>query len=414
MDSSERQPPGLNWPAGDMGRVPYEVFTDAALYQREQERIFRGPLWHFVGFAAEVPREGDYKTTHIGDDPVILARGKEGRLHVLLNRCAHRGSTVLREGFGNSCRFQCVYHRWEYEPDGSLASVPFEKGLKGAGGYDACFDKAQHGLRRLRVECFNGLVFATFSEATPPLPEYLGPTVGPRMAEVFDGRELVVLGHLRHTVKANWKHYLENVFDAYHAGLLHGFASTFGIFNPAMKAESVMERTAVGMAMTWVPDEPGGKPAPLPPLHQGHSLLAPELVRSLPERNESIRAYLFIVAPTFAGQRLGNCLSTRQVIPRGVDSFEQVWTLFGYADDSQELRERRLIQANMTGPAGYVHLEDFDALESTHRGIQAARGESSLLRMGGTSCEFGKPQPTMADEGQVRQFWRAWREWMGL
>jgi anthranilate 1,2-dioxygenase large subunit len=414
MDS-EGVPTGLDWPADDLGRVPYQVFTDAALYQREQERIFRGPLWHYVGLEAEVPRPGDYKTTHIGEDPVILSRGQTGQLHVLVNRCAHRGSIVLREGSGNSCRFQCVYHRWEYEPDGTLAVVPFQNGLGGAGGYDASFSKAGHGLKRLRVETFNGLVFATFSERTPPLPEYLGPIVGPRMARVFDGRELIVLGQLRHTVKANWKHYLENVFDAYHAGLLHGFASAFNIFNPAQRAESISDRHGVGMAMTWVPEGAESREPPRaakPP--QGHALQAPELVHALPERDQEIRALLLIVSPTFIGQRMGNCLSTRQVIPRGVDSFEQVWTLFGYADDSPELRESRLIHGNMTGPAGYVHLEDFDALENTHKGIQGARGESAFLQMGGTSCEAGKPQPTMADEGQVRLFWRVWREWMGV
>jgi phenylpropionate dioxygenase-like ring-hydroxylating dioxygenase large terminal subunit len=239
------------------------------------------------------------------------------------------------------------------------------------------------------------------------------------MARVFDGRELVVLGQLRHTVKANWKHYLENVFDAYHAGLLHGFASTFKIFNPAQRAESISDRHGVGLAMTWVPDgaESGEKPhaeVSRSEVQQGYVLQAPELVHALPERDDEIRALLLIVSPTFIGQRMGNCLSTRQVIPRGVDSFEQVWTLFGYADDPPELRERRLIHGNMTGPAGYIHLEDFDALESTHQGIQGARGEAALLRMGGTSCEVGKPQATMADEGQVRLFWQVWREWMGV
>ena len=88
----------LEWPAQQPGcRVPYAVFTDRDWYAREQTTIFRGETWSFVALAAEIPRAGDFKSTFIGDTPVIVTRDTEGGIHVLQNRCAHRGALVCRE-----------------------------------------------------------------------------------------------------------------------------------------------------------------------------------------------------------------------------------------------------------------------------------------------------------------------------
>lgn len=142
----------LNWPAGDISNVPYRVFADPAVFREEQERIFRGPTWSYVGLEAEIPNEGDYKTTYIGEVPVILSRDREGGIHVLVNRCAHRGALVLREAFGSKKRYNCVYHQWGYDPNGDLKAVPFKSGAGGGCGYDESFSliiTAISGLKRL-------------------------------------------------------------------------------------------------------------------------------------------------------------------------------------------------------------------------------------------------------------------------
>lgn len=92
-------------------RVPYGVFTEPGYYDREQERIFRGPHWSFVALEAEIPNSGDYKTTFVGDTPVIVMRGAEGAVHVTVNRCAHRGALVVRDLRGNRSSLECVYHQ---------------------------------------------------------------------------------------------------------------------------------------------------------------------------------------------------------------------------------------------------------------------------------------------------------------
>ena len=86
----------FHWPELGVCRVPYQVFTDPALYACEQERIFRGDTWHWVGLEVETPNPGDFKTQRLGDTPVIMVRDAQGAMKVFVNRCAHRGAHALR------------------------------------------------------------------------------------------------------------------------------------------------------------------------------------------------------------------------------------------------------------------------------------------------------------------------------
>src|SRR5262245_34051350 len=97
------------WPAEGLTRVPYWIYQDEDIYRREQERIFRGATWHFVGLEAEVPGAGDFKTTLVGDMPIVVARDRAGALHAFENRCAHRGALICIKDRGNAERFTCVY-----------------------------------------------------------------------------------------------------------------------------------------------------------------------------------------------------------------------------------------------------------------------------------------------------------------
>src|SRR5579871_232788 len=140
IPSSHVPSPGASaraWPAEGGARAPYWAFSDPAIYQREQERIFRGPVWHYLGVEAEVPEPGCYKTTRVGDSPVILARDAEGKLHAAVNRCAHRGNLVCREPFGKADELYCVYHAWVYDLQGNLKSAAFRRGIRGEGGLPA-------------------------------------------------------------------------------------------------------------------------------------------------------------------------------------------------------------------------------------------------------------------------------------
>ena len=183
----------------------YRVYADPAIHDREQQRIFRGPAWHFLGLEDEVPEACDYKTVHVGDTPVILARDEHGRLHAMVNRCVHRGNLVCIKASGNDgARLTCVYHNWTYDLRGNLASVAFVNGVGGKGGMPKDFDRARHRLRALRVETVFGLVFATFSDDAPALEDYLGAEMRDNMERVL-GRKMRVLGAYRQYMPNNWR-----------------------------------------------------------------------------------------------------------------------------------------------------------------------------------------------------------------
>ena len=96
------------WPTLDYSRVPYRLYHDLEAYRREQEQIFRGPTWDFLGLEAEVPNPGDFRSTYLGDTPIVVNRDGNGAIHALVNRCAHRCAMVRREMSGNASEHTCT------------------------------------------------------------------------------------------------------------------------------------------------------------------------------------------------------------------------------------------------------------------------------------------------------------------
>ena len=150
----------LVWPAKDFSHVPYPVFFDKDVYDREQERVFRGLLWCYVALKTEIPKPGDYKSTFIGDTPIVVTRTDDGSIHAFVNRCAHRGTLLVRDQFGNGKDLTCIYHHWCYDLKGELIGVPFLRGLKGKGGMPEDFKLADHGLRTLTIDSYGEVIFA--------------------------------------------------------------------------------------------------------------------------------------------------------------------------------------------------------------------------------------------------------------
>ena len=155
----------IQWPAADFSQVPYAVFGDQDVFDREMERIFRGPVWCYLALEAEIPNPGDYKSVFAGDRSVVVNRALDGTLHAFENRCAHRGSTVVRHLSGNAPDHTCIYHHWNYDHRGDLIGVPFQRGIDGKGGMPKDFNKANHGLEMLRVDTHKEAIFGTFSHA---------------------------------------------------------------------------------------------------------------------------------------------------------------------------------------------------------------------------------------------------------
>src|SRR5215831_7936463 len=133
------------WPGATLTRVPYWVYQDDANYRDELRRIFEGPAWNYVCLESDLERPGDFRTTFVGEMPVIVVRAADGGIHCFENRCAHRGALIALDDSGTAKHFQCIYHAWTYDLEGNLIGVAFEKGSNGKGGMPPSFCKAEHG-----------------------------------------------------------------------------------------------------------------------------------------------------------------------------------------------------------------------------------------------------------------------------
>ena len=132
------------FPRSDGSRIPYKVYSSPEIYRVEQERIFHGPVWSFLALEAEIPHPCDFKSTFVGDTPVVVTRNGDASLSAWVNRCAHRGAMVCRAARGNAKTHICAYHQWSYDTRGKLRGIPFRKGVKGSAGMPADFELIFH------------------------------------------------------------------------------------------------------------------------------------------------------------------------------------------------------------------------------------------------------------------------------
>ena len=403
------------WPGDTLARIPYWVYQDEANYQAELRRIFEGAAWSFVGLECELDRPGAYRTTFVGEMPVVVVRGQDGEIRAFENRCAHRGALIALDERGTAGRvLQCVYHAWTYDLEGNLVGIAFEKGVQGRGGMPDGFCKADHGPRKLRTATLGGLVFATLSADTPPLAAYLGDEVRERIVRVLR-RPVRVLGRFVQALPSNWKLYVENVKDTYHASLLHTFFGTFRITR-LTQGGGVLVSPDGGHHASYTIDRAEDRDSTayreqgLRSESASYRLADPSLLDAVDEFGDGIQLQILTVFPGFVLQQIQNSLAVRQVLPRGPGATELHWTYFGFADDSPDMRRRRLRQANLVGPAGYVSMEDGCVGGFVQRGVAAAADALSVVNMGGDGIES---QATRATEVSVRGFWHAYRRHMG-
>jgi phenylpropionate dioxygenase-like ring-hydroxylating dioxygenase large terminal subunit len=197
-------------------RVHRSVYADPEIFALEMDRVF-GRAWLMLGHESQVKAPGDYFTTRMGREPVIVVN-QDGRIGALINRCAHRGSMVCAEGRGNAERFVCPYHGWSYDRGGALKAVPLA----------ATFPQEKLAGLRLkavpRVAVYRGFIFASLSPAGPGLVEFLG-TAKASLDDFVDrapGGELEVAGGVfKHAYNGNWKLMLENHLDGAHPAWVH-------------------------------------------------------------------------------------------------------------------------------------------------------------------------------------------------
>jgi anthranilate 1,2-dioxygenase large subunit len=368
----------------------------------------------------EIPDWGDFLTTWVGDTQVIVSRDKDGSVHAMENTCAHRGARIVDAVRGNAKRHMCPYHLWAYDLTGSLVGVPLERGHKGKGGMPPCFEKKNHGLRTLRIARYGGLVFGTYDERTGSLEGFLGPHSIAQIDRLLGTRTPKVIGYLRQKIGGNWKLYNENVRDPYHASLLHLFQVSFGIQTPAMQGGIKLDPEGKN---TWNHSILGAQDATdlknLGDAYAQTDKLMPDLKMADPallnvplDLADGYKTTLLSMFPTLVLAQVDNTYAVRHLRPKGPDAVELHITYLGFEGDTPEMLHNRLLQANLIGPAGYISMEDGEALRLCQEGVKARHGEHAVLEMGGV----GEIHDTdyLSQEISIRGFWRHYHHLMGF
>jgi len=404
------------WPAEGLSRIPDWVYTDQTIFEREVARIFHGPTWNFVALECEIPEPGDFIRSNVGPTPVVVARATDGSINVFENRCTHRASEFCRELSGNTAEFVCPYHQWSYDLKGTLTGVPFRRGVAGKGGMPADFDAAEHSPRRLRVTAHRGAVFASYSDTVELFTDYLGPDVLREFEATFDGRPLKLLGHYRHTLPGNWKLYHENLRDPYHATLLHTFLVTFGLLVAGNRSLMLMDASGrhgvMASAKSTAKSVSDDDKKEMRAYKENMALAEPRMMNFFPEFDSEWSVTMATIWPNLIIQREMNTLGVRHIVPTGPHEFIMKWTMFGYEGDDEEMTRHRLRQGNLMGPAGFLGIEDNEAIKFVQDGMQRVPGKEHLVMLD-PAVPAGTTD-TLISEAAVRAMYRHWRAEMGL
>jgi anthranilate 1,2-dioxygenase large subunit len=414
IDGTTHEAPALRWPDDDT-QIPDWIYTDPRIYALEQERIFLGRHWNFVGLECEVPQPGNYIRSYVGAVPVVVTRDKAGAFHVFENRCAHRGVEFCRSYRGATEQFICPYHNWTYDLAGNLAAVPFRRGVKGKGGMPAGFDMAEHGLRRFRVTTYHGVIFATASEETESIEDYLGPETLKQFDTIFDGTEMRLLGLHRNVLPGNWKLYQENLKDPYHATLLHTYLTTFGLFVTSNESEILVDPR--GRHGALLSRRPAGRPevakeeqADMQAFKGAMKLNDPRVLEFVREFDSPWSGAAMTIWPNMAALRQTNILNTRLIVPRGPNELMMIWAVFGRASDDEAMTRHRLRQNNIFGPGGFLGIEDNEALKFVQDGLVKSVPRVGLALLG----DDAETPDTIITERAIRAMYRYYRKVMEL
>lgn len=391
-------------------RVHGSLYTDPRIFAEELERIWYR-TWVFVGHVSEVPEPNDYVRKNIGPQDVIMTRDRDGEVHLLLNRCAHRANLVCEDAQGNSSSFRCPYHGWTYRNTGELLGYPYNKGYGGKGKLDLALGRVA------RVDTYQGFVFGSFAEEGPTLREHLGSAAGEldRLARLSpEGQVELNAGWLKHRTRANWKLLVENETDGYHPQFVH--SSIFSVTGSPIGGLYSDKSTAVtrdlgnghsendlrpefrkaGEPMRWFGTSEARVPDYVERMREVHGDAAEDiLIEGAP--HVMIFPNLFIAEiQAFSIQPLsaGACIQHSTAVQ---------------LKGAPELNKRMVSQSiGSVGPAGMLLADDTEMYERNQRGVEMLQPEWLNISRGlqrETVDERGLKIGAATDETGIRGFW---------
>ncbi len=412
------------------------ALTSEEIHRAELEHIFNRS-WLFVAHESEVPERGDYVRRSVGTRPLFVVRSRRtGEVRVFANSCTHRGATICRSDRGNAKSFQCFYHAWTFDSDGTLIGVPDEE------TYGPHFDKSKFGLVPVpRMESYRGMIFVSYDPDVEDLVDYLA---GAReyidammdAAEVaatfsanghgsgngngsgadadgWSGPLQVLRGTHRYGIKANWKLLVENSFDGYHLGPTHATYFQF------LKDQNVDVSPSTGTMKLLgnghaVIEYSGSWGRPIArwaeqfgdASRQQLEALRAKIIDELGDtgfRMAELNRNLFIYPNLFVMDN--NATALRVIEPTSTAYMDVAqYELAPRVEDPTVRKVRLESYVTFAGPGGLATPDDVEALESCQQGASSGV-EWSLLSRG-----YFSEEPPMSGELQMRVFWRRWQE----
>jgi choline monooxygenase len=314
----------------------------------EKRHIF-ARTWQLVGRESDVAEPGQFFTTTIGDEPVIVARAKDRSLRALSNVCRHRAGPVA-EGAGSRDTFRCGYHGWSYSLDGRLMGTPeFER--------VECFSKEETRLPQFQIAVWNGLIFVKLIADTIGLADFLGD-----IPERLAGRSLSDMRFAARKdwyVDCNWKVYVDNYLEGYHIPIVHPSLNReidYGLYKTETKRYHSIQHSPVR---------------------------ADRAERIRLDGDQGGEAQYFWLFPNLMLNVYPDNYSTNLIVPLGP---ERTLTIFEwYFRDPDDPKTREDIEATVAF-SDEIQIEDIKICESVQRGLRSMtydHGRYSVKRENG-------------------------------
>tara|TARA_R110002096_G_scaffold215734_4_gene403618 strand:- start:35 stop:1348 length:1314 start_codon:yes stop_codon:yes gene_type:complete len=416
-------------------RVHKSVYLDPEIFALEMEHIW-GKAWVFVGHDSQIPNTGDFYTTDIGRSPVVMVRAKDGAVHVLHNRCGHKGAKVAGKKCGNTAGFRCPYHGWSYKLDGSLIGVPNRKGYSDT-GFD--IKDPQFSMTKVAsVANVRGFVFASLSVDVPSIEDFLGDTIRTinNVADRAPEGEIEIVGSpLRYEHDSNWKMFVENLNDSMHPMVAHASVGSAAKSYLADQPEGTVYPREAEIIFPFGSSYEFFDKMGVTALKYGHSYMGGQA--SIHTGYSDIPGYMEAMEASYGTERTGEILSQnrhntiiypsftlkdaiqamRVVRPVSVDNTViETWhfRLKGAPDEmlKRTITYSRLINSNasMVGP------DDWDCYRRMHEGLTSSSAEWVDMRRGlgeeAEAVDGGGERSFGTSDISFRNQYRVWAKYM--
>lgn len=315
--------------------IPSSYYIDAGALQSENRNVF-GRTWQLVGHAARVAEAGQYFTTTIAGEPVLVTRTQDGGVRAMSNVCRHRAGPVAK-GEGKRTSIQCRYHGWTYSLDGRLLGTPEFDGVE-------CFDRDAVVLPPFRIEEWNGLLFVNLDPNAPPLLDFLGDLARDMPANESSGFSLAARKEWE--LDCNWKVYVDNYLEGYHIPIVHP-----GLFRE-LDYPNYRTETNANYSIQFAPTK------------------RPDRIRTT-GGDDQVR--FFWVYPNLMLNVYPDNYSTNLVLPLGP---HRTLTVFEWYFRHPESMKVKTEIAETIAFSDEIQIEDVEICEAVQRGLQSATYQS--------------------------------------